>query len=535
MLPHPEGEVGAHGSLGAGGGAAPLLRVAALTKAFGATQALSDGSFELCAGEIHALVGENGSGKSTLVKIVSGVYRPDGGTIELGGESIAIRNPQAAQRHGVVTVFQEVLVAGSRSVLENIWLGSDTWTRRTPPKQKRAQATEAMERLLGRSIDLDLPAEDLSLGDRQACCIARALVRNPRVLILDESTAALDFATRDRLFGVVRDLAGAGVGVVIITHRMDELSEIGDRLTVLRSGATVATVNQGEWAPGDLVHLMTGTDARADEGSEHARTLGDRRGAVLLSAKGLKLKDDGEPIDLTIEAGVLTGVAGLEGHGGNEFLEALRGSAKAGGQVVSHLDGDEVAIRSPRQAADLGVVYVPRERRSDSLVGWMSIRENFALATLDQDSRFGWLSLRSSRRRLAPYTRALGMKYASESDAITTLSGGNQQKVVIARWLAYAPRVLILNDPTRGVSISTKRELYKLLSALASEGVAVVMLSSELDEHIELMDRVLVFRERNLSAVLDRRGLSRERLVGAFFGAGERVAVGHGQGSRATE
>jgi ABC-type sugar transport system ATPase subunit len=390
-----------------------------------------------------------------------------------------------------------------------------------------------MEALLGRSIDVGRLAEDLPLGDRQACCIARGLVRDPRVLILDESTAALDIATRDRLFGIVRKLAAGGVGVVIITHRMDELSEIGDRITVLRSGSTVATVKQGEWVPAELVRLMTGADALAEEASEHARPLAERKGSSVISVAGLRLKDDCEPFDLSIEAGVLTGVAGLEGQGGDEFLEALRGGSRAGGDVVRHVDERTIEVDSPQQAADSGVVYVPRDRRLDSLVGWMSVRENFALPTLSQDRRFGWLSLGSSRRRFGPYARALGITYGSAGNSIMTLSGGNQQKVVLARWLAYGPQVLILNDPTRGVSIATKTELYKLLAALASEGVAVVMLSSELDEHIELMDRVLVFREHTLSTVIERRSLSRERLVAAFFGEREGGTVEDGRGAGA--
>ena len=499
----------------------PLLRVSGVTKSFGATPALTDGSFELRPGEVHALVGENGSGKSTLVKVISGVHRPDRGSTEFYGQQLRLRNPQAAQGLGVITVFQEVLVAESCSVLENVWLGSDTLASRTPLKEKRARAAETIEQLLGRQLDLNLRAEDLSLADRQVCCIARALVRRPKVLVLDESTAALDIATRDRLFEVVRGIAVSGVGVIFITHRMDELLAIGDRLTVLRSGATVATVQQGEWSPAELIRMMTGADALADEASEYASPIDERRGAALLSVRELRLKEGREPINLTIEAGALIGVAGLEGQGGDDFLEALRGGSKASGDVIRTAGDDDAVIRTPQQAADAGIVYIPRDRRLDSLVGWMSVRENFALPTLAQDRRFGWLSLRASRRRLEPYARALGIVFASDNDSIRSLSGGNQQKVVIARWLAYRPRVLILNDPTRGVSISTKRELYKVLAALVERGVAVVMLSSELDEHLELMDRVLVFREHTLSAVIERQLLSRDRLVGAFFG--ERV------------
>jgi ABC-type sugar transport system ATPase subunit len=503
----------------------PLLKLSGIQKRFGATVALSDGTFELRPGEIHALIGENGSGKSTLVKVVSGVHRPDSGTIELAGEEVSFRTPAAAQNRGIATVFQEVLVAESRSVLENIWLGSDTWARRTPMAEKQERAAALMKRLLARKVDLRQPVEELSLGDRQACCVARSLVRDPKVLILDESTAVLDIATRDRLFDVVRERAAAGVGVIIITHRMDELLAIGGNVTVLRSGATVATVKGGEWNPEGLVRLMTGAEALTAEATEYAKPLAERRGPALLKVDGLRLSPGAAPIDLEIEAGVLTGVAGLEGQGGAEFVEALRGGERADGQVLCDVNGEAVELRTPIDASEAGVVYVPRERRLDSLIPWMSIRENFALATLDQDRKGGWLSLGSSKRRFEPYTRALGIKYGRESDAITTLSGGNQQKVVIARWLAYGPRVLILNDPTRGVSISTKRELYKLLAALASEGVAIVMLSSEVDEHIELMDRVLVFREGAVSAVVEREDLSRESIVGAFFGDGAEVAA----------
>jgi ABC-type sugar transport system ATPase subunit len=507
-------------------GRPPLLKLKSVRKSFGPTVALSDGNFELQPGEIHALIGENGCGKSTLVKIISGVHRPDGGTIELEGEELSLRTPQAAQDLGIATVFQEVLVAGSRSVLENIWLGSDTLTKRTPLKEKQQRATELMERLLDRPVELRQPVEELSLGDRQACCVARSLVRDPKVLILDESTAVLDIAVRDRLFEVVRERAATGVGVIIITHRMDELLAIGGKVTVLRSGVTIDTLEGGQWEPEQLVRMMTGAKEGLVVGTtEYAKPLAERRGSVLLKAEGLRLAPSAAPIDLEIEAGVLTGVAGLEGQGGAEFVEALRGGEKFGGRVICDVDGEEVELTTPIGGSEAGVVYVPRERRQDSLVPWMSIRENFALPTLREDRKFGGLSLASSRKRFEPYTRALGIKYGRESDAITTLSGGNQQKVVIARWLAFGPRVLILNDPTRGVSISTKRELYKLLAALAAAGVAIVMLSSEVDEHIELMDRVVVFREHALSAVVERQALSRESIVGAFFADGDQVAA----------
>jgi ABC-type sugar transport system ATPase subunit len=496
-----------------------LVRVEHVAKAFGATQALRDCSLELRAGEVHVLVGENGSGKSTLVKILSGVHLPDAGRVEVAGADAQLRSPKTALEHNIVTVFQEVLVAPARSVLDNVWLGfDDTWRAGLSMREKRRRAREALENLLGRPVDLGVPVEDLSLSDRQACCIVRALLRRPRILILDEATSALDVATRDRLFALIGQLAAEGVGVIFITHRMDEIEEIGDRITVMRSGETVANLTRASWTARDLVRLMTGSDELETVGRRETESAASRRGAPVLTVRGLRLRPDGKPIDLTVHAGELIGLAGLEGHGQNEFLEALWGENIVAGEVVRHLAGGDVIIRSPVQAAGNDIAYVPRERARDSLFNWMTIRENFALPTLAQDSRLGWLSLRSSRRRLASFVDGLQIVLGSPDDPITTLSGGNQQRVILARWLAFAPRILLLNDPTRGIDISSKNDLYALFSALASESLAVVMLSTELDEHVELMDRVLVFREHELFCELDRGELSREALVAAFFG-----------------
>jgi ABC-type sugar transport system ATPase subunit len=507
-----------------------LVRVEHAAKAFGATRALKDCSFELRAGEVHALVGENGSGKSTLVKILSGVHVPDSGRVEVAGAEVALRSPKAAQDRGIATVFQEVLVARDCSVLDNVWLGADsTWRAKRPGREKRRLAKAALEELLGRPVDLSMIVDELSLSDRQACCIVRALLRRPRILILDEATSALDVATRDRLFELVGRLVAEGVGVVFITHRMDEIDQIGDRVTVMRSGETVARLDRGAATPQELVRLMTGADELVTTGRQETAPAADRIGAPVLSVRGLRLRPDGKPIDLEVRAGELIGVAGLEGHGQNEFLEALWGENVIAGEIVRRLPGGDVVVRSPVHAANCDIAYVPRERGLDSLFSWMSIRENFALPTLGADSRLGWLSLRSSRRRFARYVDRLQIVLGSPEDAITTLSGGNQQRVIIARWLAFGPRVLLLNDPTRGIDINAKRDLYTLFSALASESLAVVMLSTELDEHIELMDRVLVFREHELFAEFDRSELSREALVAAFFGES---GVGESKGER---
>jgi ABC-type sugar transport system ATPase subunit len=521
-----------------------LVRVESAAKAFGATRALRDCSFELRAGEVHALVGENGSGKSTLVKILSGVHVPDSGRVEVAGAEVQLRSPKAAQDRGIATVFQEVLVARDCSVLDNVWLGADaTWRAKIPGREKRRLAKAALEELLGRPVDLGAAIDELSLSDRQACCIVRALLRKPRVLVLDEATSALDVATRDRLFALIGRLVADGVGVVFITHRMDEIEQIGDRITVMRSGETVASLDRRGSTTQQLVRLMTGADELVTTASREAAPAASRIGEPLLSARGVRLRPGGRPIDLQVRAGEVIGLAGLEGHGQNEFLEALWGEHTSGGEVIRHSPGGETVIRSPVHAANCDIAYVPRERGLDSLLPWMTIRENFALPTLAADTRAGWLSPRSSRRRLNQYVDRMQIVLGSPEDAITTLSGGNQQRVIIARWLAFGPKVLLLNDPTRGIDINAKRDLYALFTALANEGLAVVMLSTELDEHVELMDRVLVFREHELSRELDRDELSREALVAAFFGDGgdapgdqdgaDAASVAEGRGNRA--
>ena len=495
------------------------LQVENLAKSFGATQALRSASLELRAGEVHALVGENGSGKSTFVKVLSGVHRPDAGSLSLAGSTIrAFRTPSRALRAGIATVFQEVHVVPPRSVLENIWLGVDGLFRNGAPAEvKRDRARTVISELMAEPPPLDTPVEALSLSERQACCIARALVRGPQVLILDEATSALDVETRDRLFKILRALAARGGSVIFISHRMDEIAAIGDRCTVMRSGETVATLERGEASASELVRLMAGAEHLAPE-SARARAASAEPGDVVLTAKDVVLRPGAAPIEVKISAGELVGLAGLEGQGQDAFLRALWGAGPGTGQVVAVSDRGDQELVSPRVAAACGIAYVPRERYAESLFESKSVRENFALPTLDRDVHLGLLSLKSSRRRLSEYVDQLSIKLGRPDDLITTLSGGNQQKVILARWLATDPRVLLLNDPTRGVDIGTKRDLYRLLAGLASQGVAIVMLSTELDEHVELMDRVLVFRDHQICAEVMRGELSRRALVEAFFG-----------------
>ena len=470
-----------------------LLTVEDLAKSFGPTQALRACSLELRAGEVHALMGENGSGKSTLVKILAGVHRPDRGRIELAGRPVAPRGPREAIGSGVATVFQEVQCVPAQSVLDNLWLGTDGVVRRArgaglEPEERRARAGQVLTELLGTCPDLDAPAGSLSLSERQALAIARALLRRPKVLILDEATSALDVATRDRLFEVCRALTERGGAVLFISHRMDEVEQIADRVTVLRSGESVGTLEHEQADIATLVHLMTGGEALVQSEATERPEPGD----VVLAGAGLNLR-----------AGEIVGLAGLEGQGQDAYLRALRALAEGGTRVA----------------------YVARDRREESIFPALSIRENFTASTLRQDARAGLISTARARARFDEYRDRLKIRLGKDGDAITTLSGGNQQMVVIARALAGDPQVLLLNDPTRGIDIGAKHDVYALLRDLAASGIAIVMLSTEVDEHLELMDRVLVFREGGPAAELDRERLSRATLVTEFFGPADAEAA----------
>ena len=491
------------------------LEVKHLSKTFGMTKALVDCSFELRPGELHSVVGENGSGKSTLVKLLSGVYPPDSGQLYVGGVRVAaFRSPRAAQRSGIATVFQEVLSIDARSVLENVWLGMEG-VLRTPTSfvERSARVREVLAELLVSPPDLNRPADSLSLSERQACCVARALVRNPRVLILDESTSALDAETCDRLFEAVARRSAAGMSAIFISHRMDEVTRVADRVTVMRSGRTVASgLDRDQSSASELLRLMTGADHLV--ASETRRGIATRSlGEPVLRAHALQLRNDAPPIDFELRAGELVGIAGLDGHGQDTFLRAL-----GSGPVTAVEAGRETAISSPWSAARHGVFYVPRERRAEALFGGLSVSDNFSITTAARDAVWGVLSRSRSVARLEGFRQQLGIVYGDPRQPIETLSGGNQQKIILARMLAARPRVLLLNDPTRGIDLAAKRDLYAALGELVRSGVAVVMLSTEVDEHLELMDRVLVFREHRLFCQMDRAELDRGRLMASFFG-----------------
>ena len=524
-----------------------VLSLSDIRHSYGRTRALRGIDFDVRPGEIRGLIGENGSGKSTLVKLLSGVMTPTTGTMAWEGVPTTFRSPRSAQRAGIATVFQETLIAGESSVRDNIFLGQDGLLRHgASASAERARAKEFFDVFdLSCSI-LDEPVVHLSLAQRQVLTITRALCRPWKLLILDEATSALDLENRDRLFALLRDLRSQGRSVLFVSHRMDELQSFVDRASVLRSGLMVGTLEQAEATPDALLKLMSQLESK--DSLEHLSSLPPVSSSTFIPGEisatpvpsgvhAVKLKCDvallpgRAPFSIDVRAWEILGVAGLEGHGGSIFLETLVGlRAPAAGAVSmpSHRDG-QGTITSYRRAVSDGVVYVPGNRQVEGIFPPLSVVDNMMMATLSKETVAGWFRLKTLLLRTKLFVDRLAVEVADIKQPVDLLSGGNQQKVLVGRWLAADPLVLVMNDPLRGVDLGTKRQFYVMLRELAGSGVAIVLLSTEIEELVQVCDRTAVFREQSLEAVLDRGEMGYDEILQAMFGQTRGVEIAKDQ------
>jgi ABC-type sugar transport system ATPase subunit len=492
-----------------------LLEAKDIRRTFGETIALDSCTLLVKPGEIHAVVGENGSGKSTLIKILSGIVPAQSGSLRWEGAPARFGTPRAAQEAGIATVFQETLVLPDMSIRDNVMLGLDGVVRRRESVAREAERVRDALVIVGiGDLDVERLTGTLSLANRQLVAVARSLMRPWRLLILDESTSAIDIEDRDRLFTVLRDFSAKGRSILFVSHRMDEIETLADRTTVLRSGRSVATLEQGAFSSERLLELMsTREGARAAEGRkpDQPAASGPERAVEI---RGLSVMAGKPAFDMDFGVGEIVGVGGLEGHGQVAFLECVAGMRRPSS---GRIRVGEAAIRSSRDAARAKIAFLPRDRKTEGILAPLSVLDNVTVSALDTVARWGML-VGSRRESLADRVcRETRVKMASPRAAISSLSGGNQQKALISRLIATRPKVLVLNDPLRGVDLGAKRDLYEVLANLAASGVTILLLSTELIELCLLCRRVIVFHDHAVSAVVGREELSERALIDAMF------------------
>lgn len=498
----------------------PVLEAIGVSKRFPGVHALDDVSIEILPGEVHAVIGENGAGKSTLMKILAGAQPPDSGVMKIDGQQVSISGPRAAQDLGISIIYQELSLVGALSVGENIFLGdlptrSGNWQVDWPAVWQ--QSSELLQRV-GLHVRPQTLARDLGTGQRQMVEIARALHRKVRVLILDEPTSSLSERETARLFEIVELLRSQGVGIVYISHRLTEIFRIADRVTVLRDGKLVGTVQVADATEEDLVRMMVGRDL-----SRLFTQARETDAPVRLEVRNLSRRGVLHDISFHVRGGEIVGLAGLVGAGRTELARCLFGADLiSSGQIL--LDGKPVSIRTPGDAVDQGIALVPEDRKLQALVPVMGIRENVTLPVLDRLGSAFFPSRSQEREMVGGYIENLRIRTPHMEQRVSALSGGNQQKVVIARWLATRPKVLILDEPTRGIDVGAKAEVHALIARLAESGVAILLISSELPEILGMSHRVLVMHEGRLVADIPRSEATEESIMAAATGQTTRQA-----------
>jgi ribose transport system ATP-binding protein len=502
-----------------------LLSMRAITKRFAGVVALDGVSLELRAGEVLALMGENGAGKSTLMKVLGGAYCPDEGQVLIDGRVAVLDSVRAAQRYGIALIHQELSFAPNLDIAANLFLGNELsggsgLLRRLPRRALRARAKEFLERV-GLFVSPDTPAASLLTGQLQMMEIAKALASNARIIVMDEPTSSLTAGESEKLFTIVRQLRADGIGIIYISHRLDEVMDLADRITVLRDGRHVGELARETATHEALVSLMVGREM-----SGHYFPPKEERaaGQTVLEIENVVVQGTRLPVSFSVRSGEILGFAGLVGAGRTELMCALFGALPVlSGRMT--LLGKPYAPRHPRDAIERGVFLAPEDRKRHGLVLPMSVAQNTSLPDARRYRRRGVFDRKAERRVALSEIQRLRIKASGPAQKVVNLSGGNQQKVVLGKWLAMKPRVLLLDEPTRGIDVGAKAEIYRQASELAQSGIAIIMVSSDMEEIVGLSDRVVVMREREIQGIVARDEISSER-IGQLMTRGEKGAGG---------
>ncbi len=493
----------------------PVLSLRGISKSFPGVRALQDVQLDLFAGQVTALVGENGAGKSTIVKILTGIYQPDGGTIQIDGKDVHLATADAAARAGVTAIHQETVLFDDLTVAENIWLGHAPRTRfgLIDWKTLRREAARLL-RSINANLNPDTKLRDLGIASKHLVAIARALSIDARVVIMDEPTAALSHKEIQELYDLVKTLKSQGKAILFISHKFDEIFHIADRYTVFRDGAFIGEGAIGDVTEGALVQMMVG---RAVDQIFPKRD--HKVGAPILTVSGYSHPTEFADVGFTLHRGEILGFYGLVGAGRSEVMQALFGINRPS-KGVCRIDRNIVVIRSTADAIAKGIVYVPEDRGRQGAIKGLPIFQNVTLPSLGRTSRAGFLRLAEEFQLARDYTGRLDLRAASLDQDVGLLSGGNQQKVVIAKWLAMQPRVIILDEPTKGIDIGSKAAVHAFMAELAAQGLAIIMVSSEIPEVLGMSDRVIVMRDGRIAAELAQDAMTPEALVRAAAGIG---------------
>lgn len=484
------------------------IEMRGIDKSFGSNQVLKQAGFTLESGEVHALMGENGAGKSTLMKILTGVYTKDAGTVLVDGKEVNYKNPQEAEKAGIVFIYQELNVMFDLTVEENLFMGKEIHGKFgiCDKKAMQKKAQEALN-ILGVNISPKTVMAELSVGQQQMVEICKALMADAKVIIMDEPTAALTQSETVALFKVIESLRKKGVSMVYISHRMEEIFELCDRITVLRDGSYIGVKNIPETNMNEIVKMMIGREIGERYPSRNVKI-----GKEVLKVKELTRKGTFHDVNFSVRAGEVLGVSGLMGAGRTEIMQAIFGNLSYESGTIE-IDGKEVKISNPRQAMEHGIGFITEDRKTEGLMLDKSIRENISLCNLRRISKSSVISREAEKNMVTEAIKDLHIKCFGSYHECNNLSGGNQQKVVLAKWILTNPKILILDEPTRGVDIGAKKEIYSIINKLAAQGVAIIMVSSELPEVLGMSDNIMVVREGEVRGIISYEEANQERVM----------------------